>query len=251
MIAKYLGYLMVNSGVNSYFYIGMLTLQILQLFFMLIGYESMNIARDVFLLSILGTVPLSIILLFLELAFIILILWGFVMFKRQYKKKMKAKSDIFILVTKIISYLVIMFKTILILPLNYNVLNAYNQSSSENVDIALCSIIYLTYLTTILPITFTSHFNKFSIKVNVITYPFVFNIVSLIHLYWHIFAIGYIFSKASLPYINAIFLILSCVIIFWNSPAHYKDNKIVIYLYSLIVSLFTVSIANNIMNENS
>lgn len=63
MIDKYLGYLMVNSEVNRFFYMSMVGLQVIQLFFMVIDYESLNVVKDVFLLSFVGTVPLTAFLL--------------------------------------------------------------------------------------------------------------------------------------------------------------------------------------------
>lgn len=126
MIEKYLGYLMVNSEINRFIYIGMVGLQVIQMFLMVNGNEDLNIVRDVFLLSIIGAVPLASFLLVIELALIILLIWGFIMFRRQYRKRMKTKNDLFILITKIISYLVIMFRTMLFLPLNNIVLNTFN-----------------------------------------------------------------------------------------------------------------------------
>lgn len=63
MIEKYLGYLMVNSEINRFIYIGMVGLQVIQMFLMVNGNEDLNIVRDVFLLSIIGAVPLASFLL--------------------------------------------------------------------------------------------------------------------------------------------------------------------------------------------
>ena len=88
-------------------------------------------------------------------------------------------------------------------------------------------------------------------RVDSISYSNVMNITSMTHVYLHIFMIGYVFSKAMLPYINTVFFVLVLAIVYWNPPCHYKHNKVITYLYSLIVSMFLVSVANTIINDKT
>jgi hypothetical protein len=94
---------------------------------MVINYDSLHVVREIFLLSVIGTIPLTSILLVLEFSLIFFMLWGYVIFKRQYRKRSKNSQDGFIFITKLINYMSIMFRTILILPVNYIVLSTFSQ----------------------------------------------------------------------------------------------------------------------------
>ncbi len=51
------------------------------------------------------------------------------------------------------------------------------------------------------------------------------------------------------PYFNGVYFAIACVIIYFNSPFHYKKQRITNFLNSLILSQFLVSIGSNILTE--
>lgn len=108
----------------------------------------------------------------------------------------------------------------------------------------LCSILFFIYITIILPVTLLTYFNKFAIRVQSIAYPNSLNCDSITHVYLHFFVIGYVFADGMLPYINALFFVIVCVVIFWYMPCHYVHSKVIAYLGSLVVAMFLISTAN-------
>ncbi len=106
---------------------------------------------------------------------------------------------------------------------------------------------YVLYFIVVVPISFLGYCNKFCVRSQSISFPYVINVVSWVQLYLHIFVFVLVMMDGGLPYLNGLFLIISCLVILWRSPCYYRRDRVCSYMYSLIMSVFVVSMGIRIL----
>ena len=105
------------------------------------------------------------------------------------------------------------------------------------------------YYVIIIPLNYVHYFNKVALKKQSISYPFFINIQSLINTYLHVYVFVNVLMSSIETYVNGIFFLVALAVIYWNSPCHYKNSKVITFLYSLLCGMFLVSVANDIIND--
>ncbi len=128
---QYLAYILINNQVNHLFHIGIVILQLLQVFFLIVNFDQVAVIRDVLVLAVIDKTALNSFFFVIEVTIVVLAVAGFLMFRRSDKNTMKNKKFAFVLVTKIYSYIIVLFSTVLLLPVTYCVFSTFSSSTNN------------------------------------------------------------------------------------------------------------------------
>lgn len=123
---QFVAHILVESKVNHLFFIFSLLIQVIQTLLISIECEQLLFLRDVFLLTFFNSLGLCGLFILLELTLLVSLTYGYFLFHKDNGKLLQKKKLSFTIITTINNYIIILFKTILLLPLNYTIFKVFS-----------------------------------------------------------------------------------------------------------------------------